>query len=252
MKKWLLVMVCGIGMAAAANSPRVDQAIKEFDAHVAQLRAEFARKPANSDDIEWVKAKLAHMVEVDQYFRTYQEKIGLHTFTSAEQQAYFNHQYQLDIDGHNLAELKPLLDKYGWFGIGKFGSNADRDAWLLVQHADQDIEFQKKVLAALEPLAKTGETNLKNYAYLFDRVAVNLRQPDKRGLQRYGTQGRCIGPGTWAPFPVEDPESLDARRAEVGLMPEAEYQKFFKDVCRESTEETIRKAREAAAKATTP
>jgi hypothetical protein len=51
---------------------------------------------------------------------------------------------------------------------------------------------------------------------------------------------------------VEDPQGLDTRRAQLGLMPEAEYQKMFKDVCHESSEETLRKAREAALKGATP
>jgi hypothetical protein len=252
MRKWLLMMVCGIGVAAAASSPRVDQAIREFDAHVAQLRETFARKPADPDDIDWVKAKLTHMLALDQYSRTHPMKIGVHAFSPEERQAYFGHLFAADIDGRNLAELKPLLAKYGWFRVSRFGSEPDHAAFLLIQHADQDIEFQKKMLAVLEPLARTGDTDPKNYAYLHDRVAVNLREPGKRGLQRYGTQGQCTGPGTWEPYPVEDPEKLDERRQSVGLMPEADYQKFFKDVCHESTEETLRKAREAATRSAAP
>ena len=52
-------------------------------------------------------------------------------------------------------------------------------------------------------------------------------------IQRYGTQGRCTGPGTWEPFPVESPDRIDEVRAEVGLGTMAEYKLRFKNICKE-------------------
>jgi hypothetical protein len=46
-------------------------------------------------------------------------------------------------------------------------------------------------------------------------------------LQVYGTQGGCHGPGDWRQKPVADPDGLEARRAEVGLPPSAEYRTLF-------------------------
>lgn len=135
------------------------------------------------------------------------------------------------MDVRHIQELKPLLDRYGWFTVREFDAIADRNAWLLVQHADADPELQRRVLKLLEPLTKTGDASPKNFAYLFDRVAVSLQNPDGRKLQRYGTQGQCSGPGTWTPHPVEDPANLDERRRAVGLEPLADYQRLFKDLC---------------------
>lgn len=130
------------------------------------------------------------------------------------------------VDQANTAWLKGQLNEIGWFTISRFGKEADAAAWLLVQHADQDRAFQGEVLAKLESLTATGETDKRNYAYLFDRVAQA-----RGGPQRYGTQGRCVGPGAWEPFPVEAPDQLDARRTSIGLMTEAEYKAFFKNIC---------------------
>jgi hypothetical protein len=42
-------------------------------------------------------------------------------------------------------------------------------------------------------------------------------------LQLYGTQFTVTG-GEFGPFPIEDPQRLDGRRAEAGLEPFAVYQ----------------------------
>lgn len=95
-------------------------------------------------------------------------------------------------------------------------------ARFLVQHADHDTAFQTNVLTMLTSLVGRKETSPTNYAYLYDRVAVNSNRP-----QRYGTQGRCTGSGIWEARPTEDPGHLDERRAAVGLEPQAEYRARF-------------------------
>ena len=126
------------------------------------------------------------------------------------------------VDQANTAWLKAEIERDGWFTISRFGKAGDSAAFLLVQHADLDRPFQAKVLQILEPLVASQETQPKNYAYLYDRVAVGQGRP-----QRYGTQGRCTGPGVWSPNDVEAADKLDERRASVGLGPEAEYQASF-------------------------
>lgn len=69
MKLLALVFIAAAGMASAANYPRVDAAIRDFDAHVAGMRAAFAKLPGTAADKSWVKSKLQHMVDVDQYAR---------------------------------------------------------------------------------------------------------------------------------------------------------------------------------------
>jgi hypothetical protein len=218
----------------ADEFPRVTADLKAYDDYVARLESEFAKLPADPHDRTWVKAKLKHMVDVDQYMRNYSQRPMTHSYSDAERQNFyvrFTERRWIALDARNTADLKALLAIHSWFSIGKFGTDADDNAWLLAQHADQDREFQRRVLAILEPLVAQGETNPQHYAYLFDRLAVSLGQPDALKPQRYGTQGRCVGKGKWEPFEVEDPANLDKRRASVGLPPEDEYKKVFKDVC---------------------
>lgn len=126
------------------------------------------------------------------------------------------------VDEENTRWLKAQLSQGGWFTVSKYGADADMAAWLLVQHADRDVAFQADVLRILEPFVATRETAQTNYAYLYDRVAVNGGRP-----QRYGTQGLCTAAGVWQPREVERPEKLDERRAAVGLGPEADYIAVF-------------------------
>lgn len=220
----------------AEEFARVTADLKTYDEHVAALEAEFSKLNADLHDRTWTKAKLQHMVDVDQYMRKYSSTPSTKAYTEAER-LEFNSRFMqsrwAQVDARNTEDLKALLAIHGWFTISVFGPEADNNAWLLVQHADQDQQFQKRVLGVLEPLVARQETNPRNFAYLFDRVASSFQKPEERKAQRYGTQGRCIGKGAWEPFEVEDPANLDKRRASVGLPREDEYKKMFKDICLE-------------------
>lgn len=123
------------------------------------------------------------------------------------------------VDAQNFARLKVLFAEHGYPDAGRFGEKVSHDFWLLVQHCDQAPGFQIEVLAAMEPLLKTGSVNPGNYAYLYDRVHVNTGQ-----LQRYGTQLKEKDDRSgYAPKALEAPELVDFRRKKMGLSPLAEY-----------------------------
>ncbi|MBA3999508.1 DUF6624 domain-containing protein [Brevundimonas sp.] len=129
-------------------------------------------------------------------------------------------------DMENAVWLKTELDAHGWFRISQHGEEADRAAWLIVQHADQDPQFQTAVLAMLEPLVALGETRPSSYAYLHDRVAVNTGRP-----QRYGTQGRCTAPNVWTPRMIEDEARVEALREQVDIGSLTEYRAHMSRFC---------------------
>lgn len=129
------------------------------------------------------------------------------------------------IDADNVDWIKREVRTRGWFEISRYGREAEKDAWLLAQHADDDVIFQTEILTRLDTLRTKGETDPKNYAYLYDRVATNTGHP-----QRYGTQGGCRN-GKRFTFPLEDPARVDHLRAEVGMGTLAEYNARF--TCRD-------------------
>lgn len=114
------------------------------------------------------------------------------------------------IDNRNTARLKEIVAKNGWPTIPKVGVEASQAAWLLVQHAYADPDFMKECLALMKQ-AREGDVNPVHVAFLEDRLLTMEDRP-----QIYGTQFRTIN-GITEPFPMEDPEHVDERRASVGL-----------------------------------
>lgn len=120
-------------------------------------------------------------------------------------------------DSLNLIEVKAVLDKYGWAGPDVVGGQGSTTLFLVIQHADQVT--QEKYLPMMRDAVKNGKANAGSLALLEDRVA--LRQGKR---QIYGSQiGRNQETKAYYVSPLEDPDNVDKRRAEVGLPPLAEY-----------------------------
>ncbi len=212
---------------ATVEGDRVDRHLADIDAKVIELEA--GSRAALSAQRGRTRAvdELARMVELDQYLRN--AWMAPPPQLSKDEAVRFRSKLVariVRVDARHLGRLKALLHEHGWFRISTFGKQADAHAWLLVQHADRDIEFQKHTLAVLERMVSEGETSPQNYAYLYDRVAVAEGRP-----QRYGTQGEC-STGRWQPSPLESADRVDAHRAAVGLPPLAEYARQFEAACR--------------------
>ncbi|AKJ06757.1 hypothetical protein ATI61_105271 [Archangium gephyra] len=121
------------------------------------------------------------------------------------------------IDLENTARMKEIVAQVGWPTKTLVSERGARAAWLLVQHADQDVAFQRQCLPLLEKSVAAGEGSPMELAYLTDRVLVAEGKP-----QRYGTQFHQVE-GKHVPRPIEDEANVDARRAAVGLGTMAEY-----------------------------
>ena len=117
----------------------------------------------------------------------------------------------------NSEWLASQIQEHGWFDAPTYGASADDAAWLIVQHGERDLAFQRHVLGVLESLP-AGATNARNLAYLSDRIAVAEHRP-----QRYGTQLQCDNHRQAPRGGLEDGDNLDARRASAGLAPMAQY-----------------------------
>ena len=216
----ILTLISLFWVLSAQASPKVEKDLATFRVKVAEMRAQFDKQPGNAQDREWVKAKLQHMVDVDQYLRGLPAVTQQNQYTEEEKQVFFREYFQefQAIDSRHTGDFKKLLKTHGWFKISVWGETADENAWLLTQHADQDPAFQNEVLNILEKLWPAKETQPKRYAFLWDRVAYSAQNPSQRKLQRYGTQGDCNRvTKKWERAPVEDPEQLEARRTLMGI-----------------------------------
>lgn len=127
------------------------------------------------------------------------------------------------IDEENGRRLRAIIDSYGWPGISLVGEEGAAAMWLLVQHQDADVEFQKRCLFLLDEAIREDDAPMKHYAYLLDRVNMHEEKP-----QVYGTQWRQED-GKLAIYCVEDRVNLDAIRYQAGLCPMSEYAEMMKN-----------------------
>jgi hypothetical protein len=123
-----------------------------------------------------------------------------------------------EIDEKNTAWMKGVVEKHGWPGKALVGVDGAHSAWLLVQHADRDRDFQESCLKKMEAMP-AGEVDRKDVAYLTDRVLVGRGKKQKYGTQAQFKDGKAV------PLPIEDEAGVDKRRKEAGLGPLAEYLK---------------------------
>lgn len=119
----------------------------------------------------------------------------------------------------NFPVVKSILDKYGFPGYSLVGKESSHNYWLLVQHSDFDLEFQKRALKLMKTQVDKQNATGQDYAYLIDRIEINENRP-----QVYGTQVN-MGPGGTKIKPCIDTANLDNRRKLVGMQPIKDYLK---------------------------
>ena len=123
-----------------------------------------------------------------------------------------------NIDRHNQERLDRIVEQYGWPGTRIAGVEGASGAFLVVQHAE--LAYQRKYLPMLREAAAHRQLPRSDLAMLEDRVRIREGKP-----QIYGTQFHFDKAGKNVLDPIEDEAHVDARRAEVGLQPLAEYLK---------------------------
>jgi hypothetical protein len=153
-----------------------------------------------------LRSELLEMKEADQAFRK-----------------RMHDEYQAE--AARTARIREIVAAQGWPGRALVGDDGASAAWLLVQHADDDPQFQDRALELMQAAVDAGDADAGELAYLTDRVRVGQGLP-----QVYGTQF-----GRTGPQPIEDPGGLDERRASVGLEPFADYAARFPTARRAST-----------------
>ena len=106
------------------------------------------------------------------------------------------------------------MAEIGWFDIGKYGAAADKDAWLLVQHADRSKHFQRETLAdARSHCPRARPIRAISPIYM---TAWRWARAGRSGTARRDNVS-LTAPGSRNES--EDPAGVDARRKALGLAP---------------------------------
>lgn len=127
------------------------------------------------------------------------------------------------VDEANTVHLKELVNKHGWLNERRVGPKGAEAAFLIAQHADHDLTFQKKVLGHVQQAYQAGTASGQQLGLLTDRVRIAEGNP-----QLYGTQAQ-IRNGELHLSPITDSANVDQRRADVGLPPLSEYIAIMKE-----------------------
>ncbi len=114
----------------------------------------------------------------------------------------------------NARELAAVIEADGWPGSDMVGEAGAEAAWLIAQHAIGLPDFQRMCLRRLEAAVVTGTAPAWQMAMMVDRVRTYEGRP-----QLFGTSFDWDESGEQSPRPIEDPQDVDRRRAEVGLEP---------------------------------
>jgi hypothetical protein len=186
---------------------------KRWEVVLAKVKANKDKAEENLDKpLVW---KLDSIHESDQALRRImQETAEKHGWQSPQMQELGMQMHKQD--EINLVKVKAILDTYGWLGPEKIGEQGNTTLFLVIQHSDQ--ETQEHYLPMMRAAVKDKKAYADHLALVEDRVA--LGQGKK---QIYGSQVGTREDGSFYLLPLEDPDNVDKRRAEVDLPPLAEY-----------------------------
>lgn len=160
-----------------------------------------------------LKQELVSMAKADQEIRNKISKIG---WKNAPSDLLENMRL---VDAINTDRLKEIVRKHSWVTEDSVGKKGVSAAFLIIQHSS-DYKFQEEMLPLLKQSFLNGEgVTGQEFALLTDRVLVHQNKP-----QIYGTQLNILN-GELVFDPILDKESVDNRRAEVGLPSLEEYKK---------------------------
>jgi hypothetical protein len=171
---------------------------------------------SNNQSINEIESRLLEMGKEDQSIRKELQQVGFENITEALREKF------KQVDQRNTDSLKKIIDKNGWVILSKINKEAKKAFLLIIQHADDDKEFQKSALNSLRKAFKDGYIKGQNVALLVDQILIAEGKP-----QRYGTQFNVLD-GEFVMLPLENEMKVDDYRQELNLPTLAEYTALLK------------------------
>ena len=114
-------------------------------------------------------------------------------------------------------EFKKYIKNQGFPFKNLCGQEVYKAAIVLALHADNN--FLESIFEVIKEAGK-DKVDIKDKAYFIDRILVYKGKP-----QIYLTQFKISANGLMKLSPIEDPDNVNKRRAELGLEPLEEYKK---------------------------
>ncbi|MGI4747981.1 MAG: DUF6624 domain-containing protein [Janthinobacterium lividum] len=195
--------------ASPALSPQAATLIAPVHDALARVKANQARQRLP----QTVSERLLRLEELDQAGRDVMQMIDLSPLPPVQREAASTLAWN-EINAQDAADragLEALLPQQGWFTISSYGQAASDAAWSVVQHQTNDPPFMAAMLTRMEGPARRRDVNPRDFALLYDRVAMVENRP-----QTYGSQFVCTD-HRWKLYKLNDPNQVDQRRKALGL-----------------------------------
>lgn len=160
-------------------------------------------------EMKTVKLELEKIYEMDQFCA--KNASPPQNFSHFSKTQWAN--YKDSVYSSNSQKAEFYLDQYGYLGKHEVGENGSTIFWLIAQHSDKNINYQKKVLKKLKVAVEQNNAAASNYAYLYDRIQINSNKK-----QLYATQVTYNKRGQATPQKLEDSLNVDSRRLQYGLI----------------------------------
>lgn len=162
----------------------------------------------DSETLRSIRTELEQIREADQAVR---RNLNYLDFAQVEKMR--------TVDAVNRKRLKEIISLIGWPSKELVGENASSGAFLVAQHAHEDLDFMKEVFSHIEADYRKQKVSPSQYALMYDRIKMLEGKP-----QRFGTQFNKNSSGCRA-WKMEEPEKVDEYRAQMGLDTLAVYAK---------------------------
>ena len=114
----------------------------------------------------------------------------------------------------NAAGLEAILSRHGWPDAERFGADGQTAAWTILMHSISRPDLMRRGRELLAASVEAGSTPRHLLARLEDRIQTLEGEP-----QTYGTILDWDEEGVLRCLPIRDEDTVDARRAAVGLPP---------------------------------
>ena len=138
------------------------------------------------------------------------------------------HPVMKSVHEENNKRIKEIIKEFGWPLESEVGEDGAEAAWLIVQHAVLEPQFQEECISLLKHAVEIGEAKGWFLAYLQDRVLTRQGKP-----QIYGTQHEVVN-GRMKPMKTENPDEVNKRRDILGIWSQevhtASLQKDYDDL----------------------
>lgn len=123
------------------------------------------------------------------------------------------------VDGVNRKRLKEIIRLIGWPSKDLVGETASSGAFLVAQHAGDDLDFMKEAFSYIEAGYRKQKASPLQYALMYDRIKMLEGKPQRFGTQFNMDSSKCRA------WKLEEPEKVDEYRAQMGIENLAVYAK---------------------------